>query len=348
MLVRRMLQALFLTVSICLSALSFAQGSWSDTESAPSPWYYNQYNATKLLDGRVFWFDSGNGMVYDPKPESWRTIRGFLVGGESCVTRLPDGRLLIVTAGIIRSFIFDPSVEEWYLTQPPLFPHSNPIAVALLDGKVLLTGPGRDVELFDPITESWSPTGSLNLPRNFQSVTLLNDGRVLAVGGTSREIAVTAELYDPREGTWSMTPNLAYGHAYHAATKLLDGTILVTGGPFCDSPDDCAAASAELYEPQSGTWRSLPPMSGGRYSHTETVLDDGRVLVTGGYIPDRNAEIFDPKSETWSLIPPMRVPRWSQLSIKLDDGRALVAGGAFELDEEFNPILTREAEIYTP
>jgi hypothetical protein len=75
---------------------------------------------------------------------------------------------------------------------------------------------------------------------------------------------------------------MAEPRAVYAATLLRDGMVLVEGG-YNDSFTE-GLASAELYDPSSGSWNSTASMIQGRQFQTATLLLDGRVLVAGGEI----------------------------------------------------------------
>lgn len=69
---------------------------------------------------------------------------------------------------------------------------------------------------------------------------------------------------------------------YHTATLLPDGRVLVSGGYGGISAG--YLASAELYDPANGTWTATTgSLVTQRAYHTETLLSDGRALVSGGY-----------------------------------------------------------------
>lgn len=81
-------------------------------------------------------------------------------------------------------------------------------------------------------------------------------------------------------------------------------------------------------------WSAAGALEESRYAHTATLLDDGRVLVSGGAtITDgvgailRSAELYDPVSDTWSRTDDMTEDRGQHTSTLLPDGRVLVAGG---------------------
>ena len=63
----------------------------------------------------------------------------------------------------------------------------------------------------------------------------------------------------------------------HTATLLPSDEVLVAGG------NDPPTATAELYDPASGTWSQTASLNTARDYHTATRLADGSVLVAGGF-----------------------------------------------------------------
>ena len=75
------------------------------------------------------------------------------------------------------------------------------------------------------------------------------------------------------------TGSLNTARYQHTATLLPNGKVLVAGG--LDISNN-ALASAELYDPASGTWTATGNLNTARYLHTATLLPNGKVLVAGG------------------------------------------------------------------
>ena len=113
------------------------------------------------------------------------------------------------------------------------------------------------------------------------------------------------------------------------ATLLRDGTVLVLVADVDGGP-----RSAEVYDPDSGTWTATGPMdpSAEESDGPLTVLQDGRVLLAGR----EGAQVYDPASGTWTATGPMVESESSHSNtLVLRDGRVLVAGGA-------------DAQVYDP
>ena len=67
---------------------------------------------------------------------------------------------------------------------------------------------------------------------------------------------------------------------YFTATSLPDGRVLVAGG-FNASAG--ALSSVEVYDPGTGSWRSVERLISARFAHAEAVVPGGRVLEVGGF-----------------------------------------------------------------
>ena len=119
----------------------------------------------------------------------------------------------------------------------------------------------------------------------------------------------TAEVYDPKTGKFSPTGSMATERASHTATLLADGRVLITGGAASTASDagTLSLASAELYDPEAGTFTATGSMADAVVAQTATLLPDGRVLIAGGH--DRltdvaTAELYDPKAGAFSPTSP--------------------------------------------
>src|SRR5262249_1120575 len=109
-----------------------------------------------------------------------------------------------------------------------------------------------------------------------------------------------------------------------------DGEVLVAGGDHLF----WSTATAELYDPASGSWEATGSLSWQRTSQTATLLPDAKVLVAGGEYHDAygestlaSAELYDSASGTWTLTGSLITSRGSHTATLLPNGEVLVAGG---------------------
>jgi hypothetical protein len=173
----------------------------------------------------------------------------------------------------------------------------------LPDGRVLLVICCTYEQVYDPATGTFSFTGrtsSIN-EDGFAAASLAN-GMVLVQGGYFEEgnvVTAGADLYDPSSGVFTPTGKMNTPRYAHTATLLCDGTVLVAGGEG-NTESEFALASAEIYDPATGTFSRTGDMSAARVTHTATPLLDGTVLIAGGLSVDQrfvtSAEVYHPGS----------------------------------------------------
>ena len=98
--------------------------------------------------------------------------------------------------------------------------------------------------------------------------------------------------------------------------------VLIAGGD--------AAGSAELYDPTTGLWTKTGALKTARAGHTEALLRNGNVLITGGngsgfYLS--SAELYDPATGAWTNTGALTINSIGHTATLLPNGKVLVAGG---------------------
>jgi hypothetical protein len=222
-------------------------------------------------------------------------------------------------------------------------------ATRLSDGNVLVTGGWRTstditgtAEIYIKQTRSFSAllTGMREARANHTATRLL-DGRVLITGGLTEggtKVLDSVEIYNPSNQTFTVGPRLSVPRAYHTATYLPDGRVLITGGANMNASTVLISTrSAEIYDPDTNTFSTLPDMSVYRSDHQATLLESGDVLITGGSFSSKEAETFDPDKDSFAKSGTMLTTRAGHTATRLIGGKVLVYGGG-----------QRSASLYSP
>lgn len=213
-------------------------------------------------------------------------------------------------------------------------PHiaSLDVGFELLDLSVSIPGflgvlpPGGSIALPLPVP---NVPGIDNLNLNFQSVRI-DFGTTIAQ--KSNLWRVTFDL----PGQWLNTLNgLLAARAFPTATKLGDGRVLVAGGGQGSLTGASGLSSAEIYRPNLEAFEPTGSMNSARALHRATLLNDGRVFITGGVDALGNvlntAEIYNPTTGVFTSVPAMSTARVGHTATRLPDGRVFVAGGSSSL-----------------
>jgi len=286
-----------------------------------------------LADGRVLIVGGrgGDGSVYFSSAEIYDPASGqFSPTGETSVPRyvasaalLEDGTVLIA-GGFNRSDgplasaeRYDPATGQFTATGGMAGPRIQTLAVVrLADGRVLIAGGGNDggplasAEIYEPVSGTFSATGDLPEPRDGHAAVLLPDGKVLVVGGSDGGISgfpnyrAEALLYDPATGLFTATDSLAYPRDQSRASLLPDGRVLVAGGShLAGEPGSVTVATAEIYDPDLGTFSIAGDLVVPRDDPAAVTLPDHSILLIGGWafagdtvgdLPTATAERFVP------------------------------------------------------
>ena len=215
--------------------------------------------------------------------------------------------------------------------------------------------------------ESHLSLGLLPLVTAGYASVLLDDGRVLLGAGAEESVPGLAiatgslRVFNPQtQGFDDLAPNLTYNSVTPSVTKLADGRVLFAGG--LDAAG-VVLGSASIFDPATGTTSAAANMPEPRTQHTSTLLNDGRVFMTGGVKAINTADpiaslndilktsvIYNPANNTWASAASLPMPRIGHAASLLPSGDVLLSGG-LEVGSLFGiplPAIVNSCRRYSP
>ncbi len=261
------------------------------------------HSATILPDGKVLIAGGYNGNyldsaeIYDAKTGRFTpTGKMTMPRSEQAAVLLNNGKVLLaggVGSGwtfLADAEIYAPASKTFTKTGNMTTARESHTATLLKDGTVLITGGHRDrrsaitiyrsAEIYNPANNTFTATADLTVKRHKHDATRLDDGTVLIVGGSDERDArgaySSAEIYNPKTKTFAQigAMNLSRYKLQGTTILLKNGKILIAGG----------ATQAEIYSPAAKTFKVAPgTFETVRLFVTATLLQDGQVLIVGGY-----------------------------------------------------------------
>jgi galactose oxidase len=227
-------------------------------------------------DGRIFniggsWsggYGGKNGEIYNPTTNIWSLLSGALV----------SPMLTVDTGGAFRT-----DNHGW------LFGWKN--------GFVFQAGPSKAMNWYNTTgSGSVAPAGlRADDGDAMNGNAVMYDavaGKILTMGGaqnyatdTARANAFVITIVTPGTNPTAVrTASMAYARGFANGVVLPDGTVFVTGGQSTVEPftDTTAALTPELWNPTTGVWTPMSPMSIPRTYHSVAILLPDATIFNGG------------------------------------------------------------------
>ena len=246
--------------------------------------------------------------------------------------------IAVVLCGAVR-----PAAAQGGILQAPRAYHST---IEISGGRLLVAGGGTTaVEIVDPVSRTSQIVNHLSLPvRKAVMVPVGGDCGMIIGGETDAGVTANVEVRCA-DGTGYMMPPMDNARKDAAAVVLPwgDRAVLVSGG--LDGANN-PLPSMEIFNLwNDNRWVGINPMLAPRAGHTMTMLNDGRLLIAGGYdaytndVPaapsgaakllrsGRTLEFLDLGTLVSVAGPSFLSARAHHTATKLPDGKVLFAGG---------------------
>jgi hypothetical protein len=299
-----------------------ATGKWTLTGTPAM--FHDGGSVTRLANGEVLLaggynpgFTSAPAFIataelYNPSTGQW-TVTGSMPSARrlQVAVLLPNGEVLVAGgqdssfSSIASAALYNPATGPWQPTASMHEARASAQAELLGNGTVLVAG-GADysngsfvsflasAEIYNPSTGKW--TSIANMPSAGGGPgSLLTNGDVLIVRDA---------FFDPGTSTWTATgqfPNDTHTIGPTTATLLTTGQVLLTGfrSTYNDTP---TLNETVLYNFATNAYTIGASMNSTRFADAATLLLNGQVLVSGGYVravgiglqPLSSAELYTP------------------------------------------------------
>lgn len=292
-----------------------------------------------------------------------------------CTPNIPSKGDVLVTAGedinqneTGQTEFFHPATGAWETGCPSKSQHDEGELLPFKGGLLEIGGEqlkqdklhdhliSKSAELYNPATGTFKSGPALKTPLEDFAAVVLADGSLMVAGGTTsndKELAVqTIETLS--KGGWKTLKNkLSVPRSGPCAALMTAGAqagqVLIAGGTSASEEDPPELASSDVFDPAKGTvTATTSPMNLTRSFEDCTALNDGTVLVSGGYTNDSfvatdTAEIYNPANGSFTFTNnTMSNQRAGHIAVLLNDGTVLVAGG------DTGTSIDKTADLYDP
>ncbi len=318
------------------------------------------HTATRLQGGRVLvagGYDQSTHTIdraelFDPWAETFSEVGSRMTHARAqhTATLLADGRVLLaggleeVSPGSLTSTssaeVFDPATSSFQAVGDMGQSRADAAALALPDGRVLVTGGGRfdgawtdfgDAEVFDPATESWSPwPQAMSHTRATHGMVDLGDGRWFLAGGSWSDLR--CETLDLTTGAFTPLSVATADAARWGASvaTFASGSASVVGGDTVGSVLYFARPYDVVWNTGSGTNRPRAYATATRYAADRLLVVGGIDFSTNAILPTVDVVVEGGAVGSQTYATSIRFPTGmaNHTATVLATGKILFCGGA--------------------
>ncbi|MCC7372219.1 MAG: kelch-like protein [Chloroflexi bacterium] len=259
------------------------------------------------LNGKVYFLGGYPGaritsdsvQVYDTKTDTWELGPPLPVPLHHTMASVVNDRLYIIggeggnpTPGesVFQNgvYMLDEQAGQW-IARAPMPTARSGGGSAVIDGKIYVAGGrpprGHDLAVYDPASDTWTELPNIPTQRNHLGVVAVNGKLYVAGGrfggGVGSEMTDRLEIYDPATNSWSEGAPLLAPRAGVTSVEA-NGCVYLIGGEGNDAHPMGVFDRAELYDPATNSWHSLPPLPTAMHGITGAAFLDGLIYVPGG------------------------------------------------------------------
>ncbi len=268
---------------------------------------------------------------YDPLTNIWTEKADMPTARESLSASVVNGKIYaiggsrVLCDSILGTVeVYDPQTNTWDTTKTNMPTARRGLSTVVLEGEIYAIGgyiPSTStylttVEKYDPLSDTWITKAPMLEGRGWFGTTVV-DGKIIAMGGVAGEIASnTIEEYDPEKNEWTFMEGKMPVVVADFGSSYVNGLIYIFGG--LASAHHPPKSDVRAYNPISGTWKLLSPMTTARF--VRTVELNGNIYLIGGsstsyrFTPIATVEAYNPHNDLLRLVDSVAVDKSSAIA----------------------------------
>lgn len=287
-----------------------SQGSWESLPESDQPQLRHEHAYVSVGDRFILVGGRGERLTqhFDPATGRWTDgaappmemhhFQGVALEGKVYVVGAMTGGYP-AEPPIPHVYIYDPATDEWTRgAEIPEDRRRGGAGAIAYNGLIYVVAGIQNghtdghvawFDAFDPATGEWTRLPDAPRARDHFQVAIVDD-KLYAIGGrrssaaTGQTFELTVpevDVFDFASGEWSTLPAESNLPTERAGTTsvVLNGEILVIGGE--SAAQQPAHAEVEAFDPTTGRWRTLAPLSTGRHA-TQAIEHQGRIYIAAG------------------------------------------------------------------